>query len=118
MTTEPSSIVDVGAMGNQTPAKSIITFQDGQVYVDGKVVTGATLVNVERDVKNFRLKDISWRSIEKLLAYGSGIVAATNGFAQLGLPTNLRNTLLAVSAAIVASLHITGPAATKNTSTS
>jgi hypothetical protein len=61
---------------------------------------------------------VSWRSVEKLLAYGAGIVAATNGFAQVALPTSLRDWLLGASAVIVAALHVSGPAATANTSTS
>lgn len=105
-------------VGESSAPKPILTFKDGVAYVDGKEVTGTQIVALEKDVASFRLKDISWRSIEKLIAYGAGLVAATNGFAQLGLPTDLRNTLLAVSGALVVALHATGPAATQNTSTS
>jgi hypothetical protein len=49
---------------------------------------------------------VSWRSVEKLLAYGAGIVAATNGFAQVALPTSLRDWLLGASAVIVAALPL------------
>lgn len=61
---------------------------------------------------------VSWRSIEKLLSYGAALVASTNGFAQLSLPTSLRDSLLGVAAIVVAALHVSGPAATANTSTS
>lgn len=63
------------------------------------------------------LSSISWRSIEKLLAYGAALVSATNGFAQLSLPPSIRNTLLAVSGIVVVGLHLSGPAQTPNTST-
>lgn len=45
------------------------------------------------------------RSLEKLLAYGAGLVAATNGFAQLALPNSVRVGLMAVSSAVVFALH-------------
>lgn len=61
---------------------------------------------------------ISWRTIEKLLAYGAGIVGATNGFAQVAMPTTLRDLLVAAAAFVVHALHVSGPAATANTSTS
>jgi hypothetical protein len=61
---------------------------------------------------------VSWRSVEKLLAYGAGVVGATNGFAQVAMPTTLRDLLVAGAAFVVASLHMSGPAATANTSTS
>jgi hypothetical protein len=61
---------------------------------------------------------VSWRSIEKLIAYGAGLVGSTNGFAQLSMPSSWRDTMMAVAAAIVVALHVSGPAATPNTSTS
>lgn len=64
------------------------------------------------------LGNISWRSIEKLLAYGAGLVGTTDGFAQLSMPASIRSVLIAVAGAIVVALHASGPAATKNTSTS
>jgi ABC-type uncharacterized transport system permease subunit len=64
------------------------------------------------------LGNISWRSIEKVVAYGAATVAATDGFAQVSMPAGVREWLLGISGIVIAAIHISGPAATPNTSTS
>lgn len=66
----------------------------------------------------FNIAGISWRTLEKILAYAAALIGATNGFSQMGIPANLRETLMGVGAVIVTALHLSGPAATSNTSTS
>jgi hypothetical protein len=48
------------------------------------------------------------RTIEKYLAYGAGLVGATNGFAQLAMPTGIRTGLIAVAGLVVAADKING----------
>lgn len=51
---------------------------------------------------------LNTRSVEKLLVYGAGIVAATNGFSALTMPNTVRGVLLAASAGVIAALHVSG----------
>jgi hypothetical protein len=67
---------------------------------------------------NISTSAVSWRSVEKLLAYGAALVGSTNGFAQLSMPTSVRNVLIGAAAVVVYALHSSGPAETPNTSTS
>lgn len=48
------------------------------------------------------------RTIEKWLAYGAGLVGATDGFAQLGMPAGLRTALIAVAGLVIAADKING----------
>lgn len=80
------------------------------VVADGKEVVA--YVRQEGGV----LKSINTRTIEKLLVYGAGIVAATNGFAQLSMPNSVRAALLGVAGIITLGLHVSGNAGVGPTS--
>lgn len=78
--------------------------------------TAVTVEHVGKDVKTVWTKvraknavdEVNWRTVEKYIAYGAGLVASTNGFAQLAMPNSFREVLLAVSAGLVAALHLSG----------
>jgi hypothetical protein len=75
--------------------------------VIGTVVDNPATVSKDVSVAQSWLK-ANTRTLEKLVLYGAGLVAATNGFAQLNLSTTVREWLLAGSAIVVASLHLSG----------
>ena len=87
---------------------------DGTVYIDGKPVLNAKQVPViEKDVKQviatIKSGQFSVKSLEKLLAWGAALVASTNGFAQAGLPSNIREWMLGGAALILAGIHNNTP---------
>ena len=99
---------------------------DGTLTIDGAVVTPAQVAavapNIITDVENFvkltsNKKNWTVKNIEKLLAWGAGLVAVTNGFSTLTMPTSLRDWLMGSAAIILAAVHISTPAAATTTVT-
>lgn len=54
-------------------------------------------------------KNWSIKNVERVLAYLAGLIAATNGFGDAGMPTSIRTTLLVVSGVILAAIHVSTP---------
>ena len=51
----------------------------------------------------------SAKTFEKLLAYLAGLIAATNGFSQIHMPTSTRDTLMGAAGLVLAALHVSTP---------
>lgn len=74
----------------------------GTLVKDAESNPSAVVKEVENVVN---LKNLNSRTLEKLLVYGAGLVAATNGFAQLGMPNSVRSALMGASAIAVLAIH-------------
>lgn len=94
---------------------------ENKVVIDGKTIDPATigknvpvvLSDIELAYKALRSrKNWTLKNLEKLLAYGAAVVAATNGFSAAGLPPTIREWLLGASALVIAALHVSTPVAT------
>ena len=98
-------------------AQEIHIATDGTLTVDGKVITPSAIVTATQDVDHFiKLalvkKNWSIKNLEKVIAYGAALVGSTNGFAQAGLPANLREVLIGSAAFVLGLIHISSPTPT------
>lgn len=88
---------------------------DGTITVDGHVITPSEIGTASNELATIyktldNKKNWSLKNFEKLLAYGAGLVGATNGFSAAGLPTNIREWLIIGASIVVAALHVSTPA--------
>jgi len=95
---------------------------DGTITIDGKVVSPgevATLTPAITSGISTLIKDVTnrhnWsiKNVEKLLAWGAGLVATTNGFSALSLSPNIREALLGAAAFVLGAIHVSTPTTPK-----
>lgn len=91
---------------------------DGTITVDGKIVTPAEasklIPTVEHEVWNVitairNRKNWSIKNGEKVLLWGAGLISATNGFAQLSIPSNVRGWIIGGAAFVLGAIHNSTP---------
>lgn len=83
---------------------------DGVRITPGEVEQGVTWVDrAFREASNKQ----NWtvKNAEKVVLYVAGIAAATNGFGQIPLPTDVRGWVVGGAALVLAAVHISTPKA-------
>jgi hypothetical protein len=87
---------------------------DGTLLIDGKVVTPQEASTLVKDAHKLWLElqvrsNWSIKNAERLLAYGVGLVGATDGFSFLAMPADLRATLVGAAAFVAGMIHLSTP---------
>jgi hypothetical protein len=84
---------------------------NGTITANGAIVNSVTTATAAHGLWSEITQRKNWsiKNIERVLAYGAALVAATNGFSTAGLPPNIREWLLGASALIISAIHVSTP---------
>lgn len=88
----------------------------GNVVVEGQTLTpaeiGAGISWVDKAWREVSNK-ANWnvKQVEKIIVYGAAAAAATNGFGQIAMPSNVRGWIVGASALVLGAIHFSTPKA-------
>jgi hypothetical protein len=99
-------------------AQQVSIDSEGNVTVDGKVLTSAQIESavakeapsidgVWREATN--KTNWNWKQVEKAGLYVAALASATNGFGQIPMPTSARGLVVLGAGVVLAAIHISTP---------